>query len=64
MFDFGWYSIYLDIAPEEQGWWVFLLSRQHLLSVMLFMDSPLHFFEKLVLTGVFGFVFSLVLAEF
>ena len=32
-FDFGWYSIHLDIAHEEQGVGFFLLDEQNLLSL-------------------------------
>ena len=44
----------------------FLLNGQHLLSMMSFMlwTVVLYIFEKLVSTGVFGFVYSLVLADF
>ena len=66
-FDFGWYSILiLSLLNKRRGVFFFLLNGQHLLSMMSFMlwTVVLYIFEKLVSTGVFGFVYSLVLADF
>ena len=65
-FDFGWYSILILSLNKSRGGVFFLLNGQHLLSMMSFMlwTVVLYIFEKLVSTGVFGFVYSLVLADF